>query len=49
MAEIVALVERWQNSSDDDVIDELDELLEAANQSGRVPVEFSFSIDSESS
>jgi len=31
------------------MIDELDELPEAANQSGRVSVEFSFSIDSESS
>jgi hypothetical protein len=32
MTEIVALVERWQNGGNNDVIDELDELPEAANQ-----------------
>jgi hypothetical protein len=48
MAEIIAHVERWQNGGDDDVIDELDELLETANQVARVSVEFSFSINSES-
>jgi hypothetical protein len=47
MVEIITRIEHCQNDGDGDMIDELNELLETANQV-TVSVEFSFSIASES-